>query len=285
MNRREQIIAEAKYALSKIDSSQKRQLTLVFPLLFGRALTNRVDRLGSFVGNSTKFVYKELLELGSAVKNKKTIAHSKNVFLRLSTATKSLGVNSKHSLRGFIDTVKTNPDERIPSLIVGVLGFYTGSGGLDGDGGIPDLDLALGIENHRSLLTHSVIAGSLIEATVLSAVVLAVSLHEHLPDNHDPMWENLNLSQSKLIESLLIGTSAGLAYHFGIDATVDGGGDYANINGYPHEFEQTIMGANALSEGLNSGNFSLKSAFKGMDLKKVAKVVAGIGLLGVGLTW
>lgn len=63
-------------------------------------------------------------------------------------------------------------------MLAAFLGFYAGSGGVDGDGGIPDLDLLAGIDAHRSILTHSILAGVVAEGLL--------RLHTELADWRAP---------------------------------------------------------------------------------------------------
>jgi hypothetical protein len=84
-----------------------------------------------------------------------------------------------------------NPRENAPKVLAAFLGFYAGSGGVDGDGGIPDLDLLAGIDAHRSLLTHSILAGVAAEGLLLAIADLASEVHAKLPFDHDPLWDRL----------------------------------------------------------------------------------------------
>lgn len=142
-----------------------------------------------------------------------------------------------------------DPKTNAPKVLAAFLGFYAGSGGVDGDGGIPDLDLLAGIDAHRSLLTHSILAGVLAEGLLLAMVDLAGQINARLPLDHDPLWDKLAAAASPLTGALTAGASAGIAYHLLWDAAIQP----APYHGLPFEMSmeahQTVMGANGMAEG------------------------------------
>jgi len=142
-----------------------------------------------------------------------------------------------------------NPRENAPKVIAAFLGFYAGSGGVDGDGGIPDLDLLAGIDAHRSLLTHSILAGVAAEGVLLAIVDLAREVHAKFPFDHDPLWDRLAEAGAPVFASLSTGTSLGVAYHLLWDAGIEPA-PYKDLPfSMPMEAHQTMMGANGLAEG------------------------------------
>lgn len=65
--------------------------------------------------------------------------------------------------------VLDDPKKNAPGVLALALGFIAGSGGVDGNGGVPDTDIAMfGIGDHRSLFTHSIIAGIVVESSILA---------------------------------------------------------------------------------------------------------------------
>ena len=142
-----------------------------------------------------------------------------------------------------------DPRSTAPALIGGLLGFGAGSGGLDGNGGIPDLDLVAGIGVHRSPITHTVIAGIVAEGLLLALADLAAEVHGRLPVQHDSIWDGLARIGRPLAESLAIGTSAGLAYHFLVDAFVQPGAYHGVPFHMSMESHQTVFAANGVIEG------------------------------------
>ena len=65
-----------------------------------------------------------------------------------------------------------DPKKNAPGVLALALGYLGGSGGLDGNGGVPDTDIPLlGIGAHRSVFTHSIIAGTLVEGAICSGLI------------------------------------------------------------------------------------------------------------------
>jgi hypothetical protein len=145
-----------------------------------------------------------------------------------------------------------NPKAYAPTVLGAFLGFGVGSGGLDGNGGIPDLDLLAGIGAHRSPLTHSIIAGIVIEGLLLALADLAAEVHGKLPHDHDPLWDGLAKVGRPLTETLAIGTSFGLAYHLLIDALVQAGAYHGLPIEMPIEAHQAGFAINGVAEGVDA---------------------------------
>lgn len=149
---------------------------------------------------------------------------------------------------GISSALIDNPKENAPKVLAAFLGFYAGSGGTDGNGGIPDLDLFAGIDAHRSILTHSILAGVVAEGVLLAAADLAVLVQDNPPDSRDPIWEKLANAALPLKQSLIAGTSAGVAYHLLVDAGIQPAAYHGLPFEMPMEAHQGVMGANALAE-------------------------------------
>lgn len=185
----------------------------------------REDRTGTHIGDRTAL----------AIDNSIAIARGGSKLVG--------GISSK-----LLDDPKTNA----PKVVAAFLGFYAGSGGLDGNGGVPDLDLIAGIDAHRSILTHSIIAGVVAEGMLLATVDLASLIHGNLPIDHDPLWDKLANAASPLTEALATGTSAGIAYHLLVDAGIQPAPYHGLPFEMPIEEHQTLMGANGLAEGIDA---------------------------------
>jgi len=144
-----------------------------------------------------------------------------------------------------------DPRSHAPEVFGLVIGFYAGSGGLDGDGGVPDLDLLAGIGAHRSIFTHSIFAGAIIETALLSLTDLSDTVHKHFPETHDPLWDTLAAAKVRVARALIQGTSAGIGYHLMVDATIQP----AAYKDWPFEMQlkshQALLAANAVAETLD----------------------------------
>ena len=145
--------------------------------------------------------------------------------------------------------VKDDPKNEAPKLLAAFLGFYAGSGGVDGDGGIPDLDLLAGIDAHRALLTHSLLAGALAEGILLAMIDLSGQIADRLPLDHDPLWDKLAQASTLLSGTLTTGMSAGIAYHLLWDAAIEPAPYHGLPVEMPMEAHTAILAANGAAEG------------------------------------
>ena len=138
-------------------------------------------------------------------------------------------------------------------MFLAVMGFNVGGGGIDGDGGIPDLDLLISIGHHRSILTHSVLPMIILEGVFFSLIGLVNLVHNNLPSKHDPLWDDIKSNNESILESFYTGMSLGLAYHLGIDGTIQGGGSYNNLPfSMPNFGHRLIAGLNSITEFIDT---------------------------------
>jgi hypothetical protein len=166
-----------------------------------------------------------------------------------------------------------DPKKNAPDLFAVALGFYAGSGGLDANGGVPDSDLALGIGWHRSIFTHSIIADTVVEGAILGLADLAGVVCDKLPaSERDPFWDKLVETKDRIALQLAAGTSAGIAYHLAVDATIQPAPYHDLPFAMPMEGHQTLMGLNALAEGLDATH---KTETTGQKVVSGIKTAAG----------
>lgn len=154
-------------------------------------------------------------------------------------------------LGSFALRVRSEPEVVAPVLLGSVAGFVVGSGGLDTDGGIPDLDLAFGIGSHRSIFTHSIIGGAVAEAVILGTLDLVLLVHEKLPAKRDRIWGELRECAVRFADAMRRGTDLGIGVHVAADGSgVDGFTPYKDlpVGPLPEEAHRIIMGLNALGE-------------------------------------
>jgi uncharacterized membrane protein len=161
----------------------------------------------------------------------------------------SLLTRSADAVSQLWNSLARNPGDVAPKLLTAVVLSLVVSGGPDGDGGAPDLDLMFGgIGAHRSLLTHSILMGSALEAGFLSLLRLVRIVHKNLPSVHDPLWDESIKHADRIIEGAVLGSGLGMAYHLFVDGTIDrapfhGLGIYMPIEGH-----QALILANSLGE-------------------------------------
>jgi hypothetical protein len=191
----------------------------------------------------------ELLGLLAASRQRRLFAHIGDRTAAAIDGTLTIGRDGTRLVTNIARALISNPKANAPAVLGALLGFSAGSGGLDGNGGIPDLDLLAGIGAHRSPLTHTIIAGIVVEGLLLALADLAAEVHGNLPADHDPLWDNLARIGRPLTESLAIGTSAGLAYHLLVDAFIQPGTYHDLPFEMPEEGHQALFAVNGLAEG------------------------------------
>ena len=191
----------------------------------------------------------ELIGLVTAGRRRRFIAHLGDRTAAAIDGTLAVGREGGRLLVAIAKGLVSDPKRTAPAVIGAVLGFSAGSGGLDGNGGIPDLDLLAGIGANRSPLTHTLIAGILAEGLLLALADLAAEVHGRLPHDHDSLWDGLARIGRPLTHNLAIGTGAGLAYHLLVDAFVQPGALHGLPVDMPMEAHQGVMAASGLAEG------------------------------------
>jgi hypothetical protein len=174
-----------------------------------------------------------------------------------------IGREARVILTQVVKALAHNPREAAPKLIGALLGLGAGSGGIDGNGGLPDLDLLLGIGWHRSPITHTIIAGIVAEGLILALVDLSAEVHGRLPVDHDPLWDELARIGRPFAESASVGLSAGLAWHLLVDGLLQPGAYHGLPFKMPMEAHQTILATNGVAEA----NDAARRAAKGKGRK------------------
>lgn len=243
---------ELAFALSRLDrvtlAGWGRRSGTRLLLLTGR----RVGGLAKLASLLARTGGSELLGLLSAVRQRRLSGHVGDRTAEAIDGTLAIGREGTRVVASVARALSRNPKANAPAVLGALLGFSAGSGGLDGNGGLPDLDLLAGIGAHRSPLTHTIIAGIVVEGLLLALADLAAEVHGRLPVDHDPLWDGLAKIGRPLTESLAIGTSAGLAYHLLADAFVQPGTYHGLPIEMPLEAHQAGLAINGAAEGADA---------------------------------
>lgn len=252
---------ELRFALGRTDAAELRAWAQAAAQRMLALALQRIEGLASFVWQLGKGGWEELANLTRAVAHGEGRRHLGNRtaaaidgsldVLRLAATVLS---NIGHALR-------SRPAEAAPQVMAAFLGFYAGSGGLDGDGGIPDLDLLAGIGAHRSILTHSILAGIVAEGLLLATMDLAARIHHKLPHHRDPLWDQMAQQANPIMQNFITGTSSGLAYHLLVDAFIQPAPYHDLPFSMSMEGHQAVMGANAAAEALHAHE-RMRKAFR-----------------------
>jgi GTPase SAR1 family protein len=247
--RRNQLAAELKIALSRTPPSELSAWSKRSAQRFVSVSAKRLTGFGSLLAKFTSLSADELVRVISAF-NGGTLGEYANDWAdKAQRLAAGISERGQSVLTLMAKTIESRPSDAATHLLGAVVGFYCGSGG-DGDGGIPDLDLLGGIGAHRSIFTHSIIAGAFIETAVMSLVDLTQVVHAFLPAEHSEFWDTL-LHHTEIGSSTFVsGASIGIATHLGVDTLLDGFTPYKDLPiALPQFAHELLMGLNAGIEG------------------------------------
>ncbi len=251
VTRQEQLYNELKSALSKTRSEDLKAWGVRSAAQLPVIATRRVKNLGELISSLAVFTGKELLNAIRAMGEGRLGKHLGNRSAAVIDGGIDISIRVKNMISSIAGALYSDPKNNAPGVLALAMGYFAGSGGFDANGGIPDSDLALGIGWHRSPFTHSIIAGIVVEGAILSLVDLTGVIHDKLPNQHDPFWDQLLAEKENIALHLAQGASAGIAYHLGVDATLQPGAYHDLPFSMPMEVHQTILAMNAVSEGVD----------------------------------
>jgi len=223
---------------------------------FVTATARRVKNVASLLGRAAKFVSNEAIVGYAAWQEKCLQSHLKS---RVADAGNALQ-RTYHSVAGFGDqfaqAFRTDPKNAGVQLLTLVATSVAVSGGADGDGGAPDLDLMFGIDAHRSILSHSILMGAALEAGILSLLGAVKLVYDKLPDHHDGLWDDLHDISITVSQAASMGVSVGMAYHLLVDGLVQPAPYHDLPVDLPMEGHQAIFVANGVAEAVDAGKKS-----------------------------
>ncbi len=247
------LVEEITDAIRNTSIFELKDWGLRIPTTMARVTVRRGENIGNLVKFLGSAVIDEGLGFVDSIRSGQVIEH---ISQRSKVACDSLlqaGSTATNTFRRLSTAINDEPSVYVPKLAAGILGFLVASGGLDGDGGVPDLDFLGGIGTHRSIFTHSVVAGIVIETILISFSDLTKTVYRNFPEHHDQLWDRLVDGKGEIMEALSQGISAGIAYHLGVDATIDGDGLYRDLPvSMPQGAHAFIISTNAVTEGVDS---------------------------------
>lgn len=145
------------------------------------------------------------------------------------------------------------PDQRREELTRALIAGATAlavAGGSDLEGGLPDMDLLLGVGVHRNPFSHGILLPLTVETCVRFALAVAVLLQDRLPEEHDPLWDRLVALFDQVCDGAIVGVWLGAAAHLLKDAGLPGSGvkPYAMLPIHlTNEGHQALFAANGAS--------------------------------------
>ncbi len=247
---------EMRHALLNTSASDISTLLTQITADFGSALGRRVLNIFELVGRVAIGSYEEAVGLYEAYNDDRAVEHLSQ---RLGAATDATGDALKsgaESLSQLYNDLTSNPADAAPKLLVLVLSSVAASGGVDGNGGIPDMDIPLmGIGAHRSPFTHSIIIGSLLETALMLLTRIVLTAHKNLPMDHDPLWDGMVRQSVNILKATGKGASIGIAYHLMVDAVVQPGTYHDIPFDMSLETHQGIFAANSIAEASAANSY------------------------------
>ena len=279
-NDEHRLFDELQFALQQTDAEELKDWGKAAALRFPAIGKRRLKNLGKLARNIADFSRRELSDATSALQREQFGTHVGNRIAAGIDTTIDIGHRTYRVTSAIVMALKSDPRHNAPGVLALALGFLVGSGGVDGNGGVPDTDIAMfGIGDHRSIFTHSILAGIVIEGSILSLADLADVVCDKIPsDNRSRFWDTLVDTKDKIANQLAIGASAGIAYHLAVDATIQPAAYKDLPFSMPIEAHQMLFAVNTVAEGYDATERN-----DTLGKRTVAAVSDGFGALGTGI--
>ncbi|MBU2901549.1 hypothetical protein [Maribacter dokdonensis] len=153
--------------------------------------------------------------------------------------------------------IPKNKDELVDKLTSGamsILIFYMSAGGVDLEGGIPDLDLQVGVGYHRHWMSHSIVSGLIFEFASRGIFNAYGEIHKNLPSKHHRFWDTSKKFIEKNKEIAIGSMWAGIGAHLIKDSALIAGG-FKPYVGVPIEMPTGVHQGLFMANGLASTIF------------------------------
>ena len=248
-NRAERLTAELGVALKALNRSQMVDWAADAARMTGHVFVRRGVGLGTTIAKVGRGTVDEARGAAKAAQGGRLVEHGKERCKAYVDATKDISKRMRRKVSEFGAMVR-NPAQ-LPEAAVTIVAALVSSGGIDANGGIPDLDLQLGIGEHRSIFTHSIIAGSVVEGCVYSVATLVGLTHHHLPPHHDPLWDSIDRNRERFLTRINQGVSIGMAYHLLVDGTLQPAAYHDLPVDMPMAGHEAVLVGNAAAEALD----------------------------------
>lgn len=245
---------ELLYAWDRTDSSVAREWSLATAATFATSLKRRASNLFQLACRLAAAAVEETTMAVTAYRQDRLVPHLGERAGAAAASGADLVTRVKVATSEIAHLVRSQPREAIPQLLVLVATSILVSGGPDGDGGAPDLDLKFGIDAHRSILTHSVLMGAALETGFLSLVQLVRMVHANLPTDHDPLWDSIAEHAERITHAANAGASLGMSFHLLVDGLLQPAPYHDLPVSLPMEGHQTILVGNAVAETVDIGH-------------------------------
>jgi len=141
-------------------------------------------------------------------------------------STKEWAVSVPGRLKSIIERFRSmtrgqQANEVANSLLAWII-FWASAGGADLEGGLPDADLMLGIDDHRNFISHSIFLGLGAEVGLRFAAGLFDEICDRLPPGHSKAWDTSRAFLRANKHRAIVAIWAGIGAHFLKDAALLG---------------------------------------------------------------
>ncbi len=242
------LLEELQFALGRLPAGEIAILLTAMPVNdFVQAVWRRGVNLTSIVKAVAEFAYDETALAVEACRQDRFANH----FAEKSQRAVGWGREKVEQGGKQIAALRDDPTAEGLKLVAVALAALASSGGVDGNGGLPDLDIPLmGIGAHRSPFTHSILIGAGAEALIAVLIRTVLAIHDKLPTEHDPVWDEFSKHAAELLDAVLRGVSIGVAYHLLVDGLAQPASYHGLPISLPLQVHQGLLVTNGMAEGL-----------------------------------
>ena len=250
--------SELSYAWSQLSRNDVLAWGAASGFDFAGAATRRVKNLAHFAKSSAIFIGKEAMSGYGAWSGDRLTTHLQSRALDAVNSVRNVSRTVSDFASQFAQSFRADPKDAGVHLLTLVVTSLIVSGGPDGNGGAPDLDLMAGIDAHRSILSHSILMGAALEAGILSLLGVVKMTHSKLPAQHDELWDSLFDQAKKMTVTASMGVGIGMAYHLLVDGLVQPAPYHDLPLSMPIEAHQTLFVVNGVGEAIDIGKKEMR---------------------------
>lgn len=244
-----QLLSELRDALRRMSAADAIDIGASIPVDVAQGLYRRGRNLTTTLGRVASFSYSHASAGVEAWQRKQFHDHLGSTLEKARTWGSSQAAAGSARIASFRD----DPVGEGLCLLAMALAALASSGGLGGDGGLPDIDIPLfGIGAHRSPFTHSVLIGAGTEALVALLIRTVIRVRGKLPGAHDPVFDTFAAHGNELLDAISRGVSIGLAYHLLVDALAQPAPYHGLPVPLPLEVHQAVLAANGVAEAVDA---------------------------------
>lgn len=239
----QQIADELKYACDQFDRSE-----------WLRILMSCTGRASTETAKSKYYQVRSICRLARSVaqryKRNGIRKSARYDAQRVADYVVSIPDRTRRCVETFRNLSKEKQTDQVVNLLLTWIIFWASAGGNDMEGGLPDLDLALCISDHRNIVSHTVLLGLGTEIALRLAVELLSEVYHRLPEPHSRAWDTSYQFIQKHKNASICAIWAGIGLHFLKDASLfaDATKPYTGLPvPLPMEAHQALFAANGIA--------------------------------------